>query len=58
MPRRIRYTRERFRRERNLWASLIERVTAPAARRQVRRMRVYGQNSNLESFTARWARAA
>ncbi len=68
MPRRLRYTRERFLRERRFWALLTKNradelaretgAIAKGARSVKVTVKVYGQNSDLESFTARWARAA
>lgn len=68
MPRRLRYTRERFRRERRFWALITKGradelasqtgAISSRARRVDVTVKVYGPNSNLESFTARWARAA
>jgi len=59
MARRMKYTKARFRRERALWRLLIKKTAEPGARQQQKRSRQsYAFNSNLESFAARWARAA
>jgi hypothetical protein len=64
MPRRIRFTRERRAAECRLWRRLIEesnpkaKVFVPRKRVAARENKRHGLNTNLESFAARWARAA